>query len=291
MRRWPPHRDRPATPDGARAVTRRGDTVEEAYARLRDLIIEGVYEPGQRLPQAKLMEVLRLGRTPLRNALSRLQNDGLVIATPNHGYAVAPVPISSAEEIYTLRLVVEPPLLEALAPGITRGAAASACASCCAAWRSASTSPAAFQRAHREYHMVERATFASPFIDELVINMYRHLYRHQRARLVRTRTPIDFLRLDRETVDALGAGDWLRARRALEFHLIDAAISFLADADVTHSPDDARRGGAGQRDHRRDLRRRQRAGAGGDRLDHAVPDAAAAAHRRTSSTSPGREVE
>ena len=84
--------------------------------------------------------------------------------------------------------------------------------------------------------MVERATFASPFIDELVINMYRHLYRHQRARLARTRTPIDFLRLDRETVDALGAGDWLRARRALEFHLIDAAISFLADADVTHFP-------------------------------------------------------
>ncbi len=226
---------RPSASDGARTLTRRGDTVEEAYARLRDLIIEGVYDPGQRLPQAKLMEVLRLGRTPLRNALSRLQNDGLVIATPNHGYAVAPVPISSAEEIYTLRLVVEPPLLEALAPGITE-APLERMRELLRRMEECLDEPAAFQRAHREYHMVERATFASPFIDELVINMYRHLYRHQRARLVRTRTPIDFLRLDRETVDALGAGDWLRARRALEFHLIDAAISFLADADVTHSP-------------------------------------------------------
>ena len=221
--------------NGARVVTRPGDTVEEAYARLRDLIVEGVYLPGQRLPQAKLMDVLRVGRTPLRNALSRLQNDGLVIATPNHGYAVAPVPLSSAEEIYTLRLVVEPPLLEALAPGIS-DAQLERMHELLRRMEECLDEPAAFQRAHREYHLVERATFASPFIDDLVINMYRHLYRHQRARLVRTRTPIDFLRLDRETVDALGAGDWLRARRALEFHLIDAAISFLADADVTHYP-------------------------------------------------------
>ena len=53
----------------------------------------GRLPPGPALPQAKLMELLRVGRTPLRNALSRLQNDGLVIATPNHGYAVAPVPL------------------------------------------------------------------------------------------------------------------------------------------------------------------------------------------------------
>ena len=203
--------------------------------RLRDLIVEGVYLPGQRLPQAQLVEAMRVGRTPLRNALSRLQNDGLVIATPNHGFAVAPVPISSAEEIYTLRLVVEPPLLEALAPNVSQSQL-ERMRELLERMEGCLGEPAAFQRAHREYHMVERATFASPFIDDLVINMYRHLYRHQRARLVGSRTPIDFLRLDRETVDAIGAGDWLRARRALEFHLIDAAISFLAEAAPGHFP-------------------------------------------------------
>ena len=48
------HRDDTAAPDGAARVTRPGDTVEEAYVRLRDLIVEGVYLPGQRLPQAQL---------------------------------------------------------------------------------------------------------------------------------------------------------------------------------------------------------------------------------------------
>ena len=221
--------------NGTRVGTRAGDTVEEAYSRLRDLIVEGRYAPDQRLPQSSLMEVLGVGRTPLRNALSRLQSDGLVIATPNHGFAVAPVPISSAEEIYTLRLVVEPPLLEALAPGITPEQL-DRMHELLRHMEDCLGDPVAFQRAHREYHLVERATFASPFIDELVLNMYRHLHRHQRARLLRSRTPGEFLRLDRETVAALGAGDWLRARRTLEFHLVDAAISFLAEADPTHHP-------------------------------------------------------
>ena len=134
--------------------------------------------------------------------------------------------------------------------------------------------PAAFRRgARREYHMVERATFASPFVDELVINMYRHLYRHQRAWLAGTRTPVDFLRLDRETVDAIGAGDWLRARRALEFHLIDAAISFLAEAAPGHFPAMLVGVARAERDHRRDAGR-LRAGACLCRLGHALLDAA-----------------
>jgi hypothetical protein len=104
------------------------------------------------------------------------------------------------------------------------------------AMESAVDDPAAFAVAHREFHTVERATFTSPFIDELVVNMYRHLHRHQRTRLAREYAPADFLRLDRETVEALAAGDGLRARRTLEFHLVDAAISFLGDADENHRP-------------------------------------------------------
>jgi DNA-binding GntR family transcriptional regulator len=217
------------------APARPGDTSEEAYVRLRELIVEGVFAPGQRLPHTMLQDTLRVGRTPLRTALSRLQSDGLVVATPNHGVAVAPVPVSSAEEIYTLRYLVEPPLLEASAAGIS-GRRLQQMRTHLRAMESAVDDPAAFAVAHREFHTVERATFTSPFIDELVVNMYRHLHRHQRTRLAREYAPADFLRLDRETVEALAAGDGLRARRTLEFHLVDAAISFLGDADENHRP-------------------------------------------------------
>ena len=215
--------------------TRPGDTADDAYLRLRELIVDGAFEPGERLPQARLQSVLAVGRTPLRTALSSLQSDGLVVATPNHGVAVAPLPVSSAEEIYTMRFVVEPPLLEATADPADAGHVARLRASL-AEMERVLDDPGAFAEAHRRFHAVQREAFTSPFIEGLVADMYRHLQRHQRVRLIRMQTPADFLRLDRETVDALAAGDVLRARRTLEFHLVDAAVSFLVAADPEHRP-------------------------------------------------------
>jgi DNA-binding GntR family transcriptional regulator len=217
------------------APTRPGDTAQEAYLRLRDLIVDGLLQPGQRLAHAKLTQLLGVGRMPLRTALSRLESDGLVVATPNRGAVVAPVPVASAEEIYTLRYLVEPPLLEASAATISKAHVARL-RERLRAMQAAVDDAAAFATAHREFHTIERESFTSPFIDELVVNMYRHLHRHHRTRIARSYAPVDFLRLDRETVDALEAGDGLRARRTLEFHLVDAAISFLGEADENHRP-------------------------------------------------------
>ena len=219
-----------------RAPARPGDTSEEVYLRLRDLIVEGVYAPGERLPHTRLMEELGVGRTPLRAALARLQSDGLVIATPNRGVEVAQAPVSSAEEIYALRFLVEPPLLEASVPTISPEHVA-LMRSWLARMQEAVADPDRFAVAHREFHSVERAMFTTPFIDELVVDMYRHLHRHQRTHIARSYAPTDFLRLDLLTVDAVEAGDALAARRILEFHLVDAAISFLGDADANHHPD------------------------------------------------------
>lgn len=224
----------PSTPERT-APTRPGDTADETYLHLRDLIVEGVYRPGQRLPQARLMQQLRVGRTPLRTALSRLVGDGLVVASPNHGAAVAPVPVSSAEEIHTLRYLVEPSLLEASSPGISPQQI-ERMRERLRAMEAAADEPAAFADAHRELHTIARESFTSPFIDELVLGMCRHLHRYERTRIARSYAPAYSLQLDRETVDALEAGDGLRARRTLEFHLIDAALSFLVEADESHRP-------------------------------------------------------
>ena len=225
-----------ASKPAPRALARPGDTSDEVYARLRDLIIEGTYEPGERLPHARLMRALDVGRTPLRAALARLQSDGLVVATPNRGVEVAQVPVSSAEEIYALRFLVEPPLLEASVPTMSSEHVA-LMRSLVVRMENAVEDPDAFAAAHREFHIVERATFTTPFIDALVVDMYRHLHRHQRTQIARSYAPRDFLRLDLLTVTAVEARDGLAARRILEFHLVDAAISFLGDADANHHPE------------------------------------------------------
>ena len=217
------------------APVRPGDTTQDAYARLRDLIVDGVYTPGQRLAHARLMKALGVGRTPLRNALSRLEGEGFVVATPNQGVVVAPTPLSAGEEIYALRFLVEPALLQAEAERITDAKVArleglldrmEACVE----------DADAFADVHRDFHAAEREGFTNPFIDELVAAMYRHLHRFQRIHAVRQRYPRDFLALDRATVRALAARDGIAARRALELHLLDAGIAFLLDVDPGYVP-------------------------------------------------------
>lgn len=76
----------------------RSSAADETYARLRELLTTREFEPGQRLLEPDLSTMLGVSRTPLREALRRLQGDGLV--TLNGRGAV--VLSSSEQEIYDL---------------------------------------------------------------------------------------------------------------------------------------------------------------------------------------------
>jgi DNA-binding GntR family transcriptional regulator len=55
---------------------------DEAYVRIRDAIMDGTLEPGERLRDSELTQWLGLSRTPVREALARLTEDGLVESAP-----------------------------------------------------------------------------------------------------------------------------------------------------------------------------------------------------------------
>ena len=60
----------------------------KAQLRLRELIVGGDLVPGERVPELALVERLGVSRTPVRTALQRLQDEGLLDALPGGGYAV-----------------------------------------------------------------------------------------------------------------------------------------------------------------------------------------------------------
>jgi DNA-binding GntR family transcriptional regulator len=64
---------------------------DQAYVRLRDAILDGTLEPGEQLKDAELSEWLGLSRTPIREALARLEEYGLVETAPNRYTRVAPL--------------------------------------------------------------------------------------------------------------------------------------------------------------------------------------------------------
>ena len=171
---------------------RPGDVVEGVYSRLRDLIVEGAYAPNERLTHAELSHRLGAGRMSIRQALHRLEADGLVVSTPNRGVRVAPAAVSYAEELYAVRVIVEPPLLAALA-GSLSGAELDRMHEQLDRMEAIVDRPPAFQVAHREFHMVAAADYSSPFIADLVVRVHRHLFRHQQAYMSCPRVPEDFL--------------------------------------------------------------------------------------------------
>lgn len=75
---------------------------------LRDFILSGQIEPDVPIRQDALAAELRVSKIPLREALARLEQDGLVVSHPNRGFFVRPMSPEEAEEIYALRIRLEP---------------------------------------------------------------------------------------------------------------------------------------------------------------------------------------
>ena len=74
---------------------------------MRDAIIEGRLTPGERLRDADIAEVLEVSRMPVREALRRLADDGLVIAEASRWTKVAPLDFEAAARVYPIIWTLE----------------------------------------------------------------------------------------------------------------------------------------------------------------------------------------
>jgi len=80
---------------------------EKAYQRIKEDIVTLKMRPGALIHEVDLMEELEFGRTPIREALKRLQSENLVIASPRRGMFVADIAITDLTQIYEIRVELE----------------------------------------------------------------------------------------------------------------------------------------------------------------------------------------
>ncbi|GGA38619.1 GntR family transcriptional regulator [Pelagibacterium lentulum] len=80
---------------------------EDAYQRLIGEIRSGALKPGDRLLEIDLADRLGISRTPVREAIRRLEADGLVVHVPRAGAAVRDLDYSEVAELYEMRVVLE----------------------------------------------------------------------------------------------------------------------------------------------------------------------------------------
>ena len=87
---------------------------EQIAARVRDDVLSGQLPAGRRLSQEALAAQYAVSRVPVRDALRMLHADGLISTHPRFGTRVAPLSVPDLEELYEMRLALEP-LLSRLA--------------------------------------------------------------------------------------------------------------------------------------------------------------------------------
>ncbi len=74
---------------------------------IRTAIITGVFKPNEHLIEATIAEQLGVSRSPVREALSALEREGLIVNLPRKGYHVIHFAEKDIAEIYSLRLLLE----------------------------------------------------------------------------------------------------------------------------------------------------------------------------------------
>jgi len=97
----------PAAPNAVAAEAAPGTLAEQAYAQVKALIFDFSLMPGDRFSETELAQRTQVSRTPLRQALQRLEREGFLQVFPKLGWQVAPLDFDTFDELYDLRILIE----------------------------------------------------------------------------------------------------------------------------------------------------------------------------------------
>ena len=84
-----------------------GNLASHAYAEIKRQIFDFVLMPNDKIFEAELAQRIQVSRTPLRQALQRLEHEGFVKALPKIGWLVAPLDFDKLDELYDFRILLE----------------------------------------------------------------------------------------------------------------------------------------------------------------------------------------
>jgi DNA-binding GntR family transcriptional regulator len=195
------------------------------FDALRKAIIQGQLEEGEPLRQDEIARLFNTSRIPVREAISRLEEQGLVKTQRYKGAVVAGLSPQETEEIFDLRALVEPEIIKNAVPLMSKELLASAREKCAAF--SASDEPMEWGDLNRDFHETLYSASDLKFFREIAHNAIDRVERQIRAQLVMSN---GMERAGREhfgIMDACEAGDAELAADLTREHIQGAKRSLL----------------------------------------------------------------
>jgi DNA-binding GntR family transcriptional regulator len=205
---------------GLLVLDRSRQVAVQVYEILKARILTVALEPGAVLSRAALMDEFGVSQTPVRDALLRLQEDGLVDIFPQYATRVSRIDVHHARQAQFLRLSVEVEAVRRLcvvSPEETAETLMTVLRQ-----QEAVADPASYDRfdaLDREFHRVLYERSNNTLLWKVVRQQSVHLDRLRRLNLPMEGKMQSLLKEHRAVVEAIGAGDESEAVRALRQHL------------------------------------------------------------------------
>ncbi|MFO1154437.1 MAG: GntR family transcriptional regulator [Rhodospirillales bacterium] len=201
-------------------LDRRLPVVPQIYDRLRQLIVDLHLVPGDNIAKSELARRFGVSDTPVREALLRLEEEGLVVIKPQAGTYVAPIDVNRAAEARFLRLSIEVEVVKQLCKTVSDAQLAEL-ASILALQRFH------FERDHRDDFSREDSAFHMAMYGMVGVGGLWRSVRTMRAHLTRLRTldipqpgTMESILAEHEAVlVAVGRRDPTMAEAAVRAHL------------------------------------------------------------------------
>lgn len=229
------------TEDRDPANRKRSSLVEDAYDVLRRAIRENEYPPGFQGSEQEIADRLKMSRTPVHEALIRLQAEGLVRVLPRKGVIVTPVSPEDVREIYDVTIALEAMAADLIAgkPEAERVAIADDLSRTNAEMADSLTGDdlIGWARADERFHrlLIERCGNG-----RLMRMLSTVLDQSHRARMLTLRLrpkPVQSPKEHADIVEAIRRGDVMAAREAARLHRVlarDQIVPLLAEYGMRH---------------------------------------------------------
>jgi DNA-binding GntR family transcriptional regulator len=188
-----------------------------AYTRIKEDIISCALQPGEDISEGVLVARYSLGKAPIRHALMRLRQEGLITSRGRQGAVVSAIMLRDVQEIFQLRLVLEVTAVRLAAGQVDKARIRELNQAVHAGYTPGNkASEATYLRANRDFHQYVAESSGNRRLAALVVNLMEQHERIVHLGLALQNREREFLHSHDDLVKALIEGDSVGAAQLTE---------------------------------------------------------------------------